>query len=151
MPSLPTQRTLACLRAQGADAAIVERFNPHVGPHGIRQDLFGIIDILAIDPYRKGAGLVGIQACAGAGGDVARRLAKMRDPDHMPVAVRWLQAPGRLEIWGWAKRVRKTVSRKAKNPTRIVYELRRIVVTLAVLNGAEPLQTCDPCLDSLTP
>ena len=44
--SLPTQRTLARLRQEGAlEVAIVEHWNPHAR---IRQDLFGFIDILAI-------------------------------------------------------------------------------------------------------
>ena len=46
----PTQRTIRALRDQGLVCGIVERFNPHVGPHGIRQDLFGCLDIIALDP-----------------------------------------------------------------------------------------------------
>jgi hypothetical protein len=38
----PTQRTLRALRDQGRICGIVERWNQFVGPHGIRQDLFGL-------------------------------------------------------------------------------------------------------------
>jgi hypothetical protein len=57
---LPTQRTLRALRDQGMACGIVERFNPYAGPNGLRQDLFGCIDIIALDPER---GVVGIQSC----------------------------------------------------------------------------------------
>ena len=60
----PTQRTMRELKNQGFVCAVVERFNAHVGRHGVRQDLFGIIDVLALDPQR---GVVGVQACAGSG------------------------------------------------------------------------------------
>ena len=41
----PTQRTLLTLRDPGMVYGIVERFNPYAGSHGLRQDLFGCIDI----------------------------------------------------------------------------------------------------------
>ena len=46
----PTQRTLRALEQRGCFCGIVERFNPYAGPHGIRQDLFGIIDVVALYP-----------------------------------------------------------------------------------------------------
>ena len=61
MSTSPTQRTMRTLRTNGNICAVVEKFNPHVGDFGIRQDLFGIIDILVLDPER---GVVGIQACS---------------------------------------------------------------------------------------
>lgn len=41
----PTQRTLRAQRDRGLVCAIVEKWNMHAGPFGIRQDLFGIIDV----------------------------------------------------------------------------------------------------------
>jgi hypothetical protein len=41
----PTQRSLALLRQEGYRAEVVERWNPHAR---VRQDLFTIIDIVAI-------------------------------------------------------------------------------------------------------
>lgn len=94
----PTQRTLRELRNQGRVCAIVEKFNPHVGPHGIRQDLFGIIDVLALDPQR---GVVGVQACAGSGFQAhVRKLTQERAQETYD----WLSTPGTsLEIWAWRK------------------------------------------------
>jgi hypothetical protein len=93
----PTQRTLRELRQQGRVAAIVERFNQHVGPHGIRQDLFGILDIIALDPQR---GVVGIQS---TGADFAGHLRKLLE-ERAQETHDWLSTPGTvLELWGWRK------------------------------------------------
>ena len=43
----PTERSLALLRKQGYEAAVVERWNPHAK---LRQDLFGFADIMAVRP-----------------------------------------------------------------------------------------------------
>lgn len=45
MATSPTKLTLALLRKQGYRAAVVERWNSHAK---IRQDLFGIVDVLAV-------------------------------------------------------------------------------------------------------
>jgi hypothetical protein len=75
----------------------VERFNAHVGPHGIRQDLFGIIDIIALDPER---GVVGIQSC---GQDFAAHERKILI-ERAQETCDWLSTPGtKLELWGWRK------------------------------------------------
>jgi hypothetical protein len=93
----PTQRTLRELRNQGRVCAIVERWNQHVGPHGIRQDLFGIIDVLALDPKR---GVVGVQSC---GQDFAAHERKFLE-ERVQECVDWLSTPGTaLELWGWRK------------------------------------------------
>jgi hypothetical protein len=93
----PTQRTLRALREQGRVCAIVERFNAHVGPFGIRQDLFGIIDVLALDPER---GVVGIQS---TGQDFAGHLRKLT-VERAQETTDWLMTPGTsLELWGWRK------------------------------------------------
>jgi hypothetical protein len=88
----PTQRTLAECKKRGWIAQVVERWNPHAH---VRQDLFGVIDIVAITHD----GLLGIQACAGA--SHAARMAKC---SAEPRAHAWLGAGARLEVWSWAKR-----------------------------------------------
>lgn len=86
------------LRNQGRRCAIVEKWNQHVGPHGIRQDLFGIIDVLALDPER---GVVGVQCCAGSG--FAKHEQKIL-VEHAQETIDWLSTPGTsLELWGWRK------------------------------------------------
>jgi hypothetical protein len=78
--------------------AIVERYNAHVGPHGIRQDMFGIIDVLALDPER---GVLGIQCCAGSGFNAHLKKITV---EHYQETLDWLSTPGTsLFIWAWRK------------------------------------------------
>lgn len=102
------QRTLQAMRQQGRICGIVERFNAHVGPYGIRQDLFGIIDIIALDPER---GVIGIQAC---GQDFAAHERKITE-EKAQESIDWLETrtyciscgeladATALELWGWRK------------------------------------------------
>lgn len=91
----PTQRTLGAMREQGRICGIVEKFNHHVGEFGIRQDLFGFIDIIAIDPVN---GIIAIQSC---GQDFAGHIRKMTE-ERNDAMYQWLQhAP--VELWGWRK------------------------------------------------
>ena len=93
----PTQRTIRELKNQGRKCAIVEKWNTFVGPHGIRQDLFGIIDVLALDPVR---GFVGVQSC---GQDFAAHERKLLE-ERAEECIDWLSTPGgALELWGWRK------------------------------------------------
>ena len=93
----PTQRTLRALREQGRVCAIVERWNQHVGPHGVRQDLFGIIDVLALDPER---GVVGVQSC----GENFAAHERLMLEERAQACIDWLSTPGTaLELWGWRK------------------------------------------------
>lgn len=92
-----TQRTLRALREQGLVCAIVEKWNPYGGPHGIRQDLFGIIDVLALDPRR---GVVGVQS---TGNDFAGHFKKLTE-ERAQECLEWLRTPGTaLELWAWRK------------------------------------------------
>jgi len=94
----PTQRTIRELKNNGRVCATVEKWNPHVGPHGIRQDLFGIIDVLALDPEK---GVVGIQCCAGSG--FSNHLKKITE-ERAQETQDWLETPGTsLELWAWRK------------------------------------------------
>ncbi len=97
MSTSPTQRTIRELRNRGQVCAIVEKFNAHAEPHGVRQDLFGIIDVIALDPQR---GVVGVQSC---GSDFAAHMRKMTQ-DKAQECIDWLSTPGTaLELWGWRK------------------------------------------------
>lgn len=89
----PTQRTLAGLKREGYLCAIVERWNPHVG---IRQDLFGWIDILAVRP--SDGMLIGIQTTTTD--NAAARVKKIREWPHLALWLRRNQA----QVWSWAKR-----------------------------------------------
>lgn len=94
----PTQRTLAALRNRGCLAAVAEKWNPYAGTHGIRQDLFGFIDVLAIEPGKIGC--LGVQCCASSGMAAHRR--KIIE-DCADAAADWLRADNRIELWGWRK------------------------------------------------
>lgn len=91
----PTQRTLAANKALGRECGIVERFIPFVGPHGVRLDLFGFIDIIVLDPEK---GVIGIQSFGQAYSEHVKKISEERKD----IAVKWLKwAP--LELWGWRK------------------------------------------------
>jgi len=77
--------------------AIVEKWNAFVGPHGIRQDLFGIIDVIALDPER---GVVGVQSC---GQSFNQHLDKLLN-ERTQECIDWLSTPGTsLWLYGWRK------------------------------------------------
>ena len=113
MPS-PTQRSLAHAREQGWPVAIVEHWNMHAK---IRQDLWGVIDLLVLD---DGQGVLGVQACAGA--SHAARMTKVRETIHGAVVEpatdrarasaltkaaalkAWLAKGNRIEVWSWSKK-----------------------------------------------
>ena len=97
----PTQRTMRELRQRGLRCAVVERWNAFAqkpgdkGPPGIRMDLFGIVDVLALDPER---GFIGVQCCSGSSASHRRKLLE----DHAQESYDWLSTPGGcLEIWCW--------------------------------------------------
>jgi len=85
------------------------------GLPGKRRDMFGCIDVVAIDVEARQ--IVGIQACAV--GDQRRRWNKIR-LECLDDARAWIQCGQRLEVWGWgqyllkrggkAKRWRPTVT-----------------------------------------
>ncbi len=93
----PTQRTMNYLRHQGATCAVVEKWNQYIGPCGGRQDLFGFVDVLVLDPER---GFIGVQCCARSG-HAAHRKKIMEECTEL--AMEWLKCGGRIEIWSWAK------------------------------------------------
>lgn len=89
----PTALTLRKLRADGWPLVqVVEIWNPHAR---IRQDLYGIIDVLAVGP----GGVLAVQATARR--NVSARLAKIKRSEALPV----LTAAGwQVVIWGWEKK-----------------------------------------------
>ena len=89
----PTQRTLEHLRAAGYPLVqVVERWNPHAK---VRQDLFGIVDVLAVNE----AGIVAVQSTSAS--NVAARITKITDRPALQI----LRKAGiRVLVHGWAKR-----------------------------------------------
>ena len=121
----PTQRTLAALRDMGRVCAIVEKWNAYAR---IRQDMFGIIDIIALDRVR---GVVGVQSC---GTDFAGHHKKFIN-DRAQECIQWLETPGTvLELWGWRK---VKVKRGGK---AMVYRPRVKEYTLVDFMDVDPLK-----------
>jgi hypothetical protein len=92
--SRPTQRSLAELREREWPHQVVEYWH-HYGQ--VRIDLFGCIDILALDGQ---PGSLGIQACTV--GDASKRRKKALGCVNLP---HWLAAGNRFEVWGWRELV----------------------------------------------
>lgn len=95
----PTARSLAVLRQRGALYGVVEKWNPGAR---VRQDFLGFADVLAVQPGQLG--VLAIQICSNAGGDVSGRLHKITSAPVVARARAWLEAGNRITIHGWAKR-----------------------------------------------
>ncbi len=103
-----TQRTLKALKEEGAYCDIVERYIKDAGPlkftvvkgkrigkrTGVRKDLFGIIDIIALYPNRKK--ICGIQSCGQAFSEHKKKILSNF------YTLSWLRYAD-LELWGWRK------------------------------------------------
>jgi hypothetical protein len=91
MTLTPTQLSLRHLRAEGYTCEVTERWNPHAR---IRQDLFGIIDILAL----RGAETLAVQTTTA--GNVPARVRKIADSENI-AAIR--EAGWTVRCHGWRK------------------------------------------------
>ena len=87
----PMRRTLEVIKEAGLKYWIVEYYNTFSGK---RIDLFGIIDLIVLD-----GGILGIQV---TGSDFSSHIKKLT-VDEAENTRAWLEAGGRLEIWGWRK------------------------------------------------
>src|SRR4029077_9229785 len=89
----PTARTLAEGRKRGWTVQVVEHYNRWARK---KLDLFGCIDIVAMDPGvgMVNARIIGIQCTTGA--HHADRSAKIAEEPRMRL---WLEAGGKLEVW----------------------------------------------------
>lgn len=88
----PTQLTLRHLKAEGwTQVEVVEKWNPHAR---IRQDLFGIVDVLAIRPGET----LAVQATSAS--NVSSRLHKIADS---PKIGDIREAGWTFHVHGWKK------------------------------------------------
>lgn len=86
------ERTRKKLKEQGLKSAITEHWIPRAK---CRRDLFGIIDLIALDSKR---GVLGIQVC---GQDFSVHHHKFLT-ERRAACIDWLNTPGaHLEIWSW--------------------------------------------------
>lgn len=120
----PTQRSLAVLRkCEDWDLVeVVERWNQWAG---IRNDLFGFIDILVCSKDVT----LGIQATSSSNHNA--RVTKILT--H-PYAAKWLACPWReIEVWSWGKRKVKRGGKAFR------YVLRRSKIVLNS-TGSHPIE-----------
>lgn len=107
MASIPLQRSKAWLEDKGWHVWITEHWNQWAH---VRQDLYGLIDFVAI--RHDAIGVWGINACQDNGevqGHVDKFLSGWDHPKkgrqganpHLPV---WLAAGNRMSLFGWGKR-----------------------------------------------
>ena len=122
MSTSATQRTLRELKNRGLVCGMVERFNRFAGPHGIRQDLFGFIDIIALDPEQ---GIIGIQSCGQSFSEHLKKITEERNEE----CFEWLRCGGKVELWGWRKLKVKRGGKAMRWQPRIK------IITLEDLNG----------------
>lgn len=89
--SSPTQRTLAMLKKDGWMPAVVEKWNPHAR---IRQDLFGIIDVIGV---RDGQ-TIGVQSTSAS--NMSSRIKKIEASDSIATLRKagWV-----IHVHGWKK------------------------------------------------
>jgi hypothetical protein len=111
----PDRNTIMMLALQGCTIEKVTYY-----ARGVHHDLFGFIDVLAIQPGRSG--LLGVQATDLS--NVAARVTKIKmlcaaDPNSK--VFHWLHSGNRLEVWGWGLRGRGA---------RRMYDVRRLRITL---------------------
>lgn len=100
----PTQLTLRHLRNEGWPAvAVVEVWNPHAR---IRQDLFGVVDVLAVGPE----GTLAVQCTSRS--NVSSRVRKIGESDHIG-AIR--EAGWSFHVHGWEKQKGRWVLARSVN------------------------------------
>lgn len=96
----PTQRTLAFLKEEGYLVSIVERWIPipSFPGGGQRKDMFGIIDIIALD--LKNGRCLGIQSTGSAYSEHFKKITG----EGKEMAIAWLSIPCHdLYLYGWRK------------------------------------------------
>lgn len=109
----PTQRSLAHLRERGFEAKVVEKWNPFAG---IRQDLWGWMDIIAYHPGERVT--LGVQTTSRP--HLAERKNKIAGN---PYAATWLAAGNKIEVHAWA-------CKRPRGGKRVFYELMREEIVL---------------------
>ncbi len=124
----PTQRTMDELRKRGYMVGRVEQWIP-AARGGFRKDLFGIIDMLAINENIT----LGVQVCGTAWSEHVRKITT----DGEQAARAWLASQDRhLELWGW--RPLKRNGRKVATLRRAMFYIRYPAAPIEVEEFTEP-------------
>lgn len=92
MKTSPTQRSLKSLRSRGYTVGVTEHWNAYVG---IRQDLFGFIDLIAIKPGE----ILAVQTTTKS--HMNERVKKILSiKEHLV----WLSSGGKIVVHGWSQK-----------------------------------------------
>lgn len=97
MTASPTTRSLNQLRADGYLAEKVEHWNHHAG---IRQDLFGFVDIVALGPSNTNEQPHVLFVQTTTGDNVSTRVRKIGESPHI---ARCREAGIWVHVHGWRK------------------------------------------------
>lgn len=124
-----TMMTLQRLRDEGCCVDKCEKYNAFAGPFGRREDLFGFIDILALDPIR---GIVAIQSTGPSGHAEHRKKILANE-----FALLLLECGGVIELWSW----RKVATKPGAKARRWQPRIERIE---AEAFGEKGSDGCDP-------
>jgi hypothetical protein len=103
----PVERTMKSFRERGFDIDIAERYCAYSRR---KNDLFGIIDLVAIKPM---VGIIGIQCC---GKDYSEHDKKILSSE---LSLKWIRSTGILELWGWRKLKVKRGGKAVKYQPRV--------------------------------
>ena len=91
----PTSRTLQLLKKENKLVDIVEKWNSFTQQ---RKDVFGFIDIIALDPEKKETWGIQCTSTGNMNARVKKILTECRD-----AALIWLKAGNHIEVIGWSK------------------------------------------------
>jgi translation initiation factor IF-1 len=125
-PVQVTSRSTALLRGRGYMVGSTERWIPMMK---IRQDLFGFIDLLAVDPVGKQT--IGVQATAGTNNASARVHKICAEPR----ARIWLEAGNKIFVHAWEKQSRERGKQKGRAGQKI-WKCIETEVTLETLENS---------------
>ena len=99
-------QTAHCMKLLAGKGLLVERVERWIPSRPPRTyDLFGILDVLAVNPTRRQT--IGVQVTSR--GELSKRRRKMIDSPHTRQLIR---AGWRLELWGYDKRGKATRLRR---------------------------------------
>ncbi len=131
MSQSPTSRSMEFARGIGLHVQVVERWLPFAR---VRQDLFGFIDLVAM---QEGEPLLAIQATS-----TSNLAARVKKALASPLLRVWLSTGCRFECWGWAL---KGAKGKAKRWTLT----RRVLCLADTVAPPDDGQTAADC-DAIT-
>ena len=113
----PTQRTLKHYRDLGYIAEVSEKWIaiPRHPAKGVRKDLFGFVDVVAVGHGK----IMAVQATSGS--NVTARVVKIKT-ECRDAAMEWLKSGGSIRVVGWRK-LKKKVDGKNWQPKIVVVTL----------------------------